>query len=324
MRSLQAEQLLESEGATFRRESRPITDFDLAAGLLNQARERPLIDELVEAYTLMLEDGLEAPAVIAYTNNQGRLVAMDGNQRLHAAKAHKDTTIDCYIVDVETRQKREALLLTINQKLNGLRLSGPANLANAMAWHKEFTNVPITEVARLFGYRAGYLQDKVRIEDTINRLDAVGIDIRELSTAAVSQLWGIKSEPAVEAIALLLNESGARGTLADEIIATVKATRSDASALAMADRLRQRSDIKDLILRKSHGRSRIPTLKRDNLFRHINGAIRILNKADGVSSLELRSSDDFEKLIDRCQLLNNLMRKLLFTSNGRETTKLTI
>lgn len=79
----------------------PVSEFDLEKSLKNQARINTVINEAqVETYVDAMKRGDDFPAVIAYLAN-GKLIAVDGNHRLQAAKI-VGKQVSVYVLDAKT------------------------------------------------------------------------------------------------------------------------------------------------------------------------------------------------------------------------------
>ncbi len=104
-RSERVERKLDEYGAKWTyREKVPVTEFDVQAGLRNQARMgKPLRDDVVTRYREGMKAGQKFPAVVACRKKGGDrlLVSADGNHRIVVAQ-ELGKTLDVYELDPET------------------------------------------------------------------------------------------------------------------------------------------------------------------------------------------------------------------------------
>ena len=107
-----------------------IGEFDEAASLKNQARDKPIIAELVEAYSIAMGNGVPFPAVVGFRKGD-RVIILGGNHRYQAAKKVGFESIGCYIVKIDDEKIMDRIPKVLNV-IEGRGLSRQERIASAV------------------------------------------------------------------------------------------------------------------------------------------------------------------------------------------------
>jgi hypothetical protein len=291
----------------------PLTDFDAEASKHNQARvQAPIIEDLVERYTLALIDGADLPAVIGKRRDKDNMVVLiDGNQRLAAHVEAERTAIDCYLIHGTNDAKEIALCWTAN-KLNGDAGSALDRMLQAKHYHKLYPNFPSKEVARLFGIKESTFSNSLREDEVTQRLHDFGLDADAINATNKHRLHTyIRSDVTFREAAKLCQEANLVGNQAQEFWADVRRAKTDTAVQDVIRAWRERPDVQDTIRRKRLGRPRIPASKMQWALKNINSLIHHLERNPDPSSLEVNGRAELLELLARYKHLGPLINGLL-------------
>lgn len=149
-----------------------VSDFDKSAGLHNQARNIPLIEEVADSYTIAMKNGASFPAVVAYRKAK-KLIILGGNHRLEAASRSGRQAILCYVVDCADDEQTIRFLTKALNLVVGVRPSRKDCVAAALSL-METCGIPAKKAAKLFCVSDTSLNSAKRAADARERLAAIG------------------------------------------------------------------------------------------------------------------------------------------------------
>lgn len=294
-----------------------LSEIDVEASKRNQARvNAPIIEDLVERYALAYIDGSEFPALIAWRADSGRLVLLDGNQRLAAAIDLDQKAIDVYVCSELTEEKRFAICWTANS-LNGDPGSPLDRMLQAKQYHLRYPGLPKNEVARRFRIKSEKFERELRSDEVGARLNQFGLDPEAISLTNKDRLHAyIASDVQFREAAKLIQEAGLKGGLAAEFWADIRRARTEKDALAVIDAWRERPEVADLIRQKRFNRPHIPKSRMQHLLDRFSGIHRFLERYPDLVALEVAGHDEVMQLANQYKALAPLINTLVRQSNS--------
>jgi len=294
-----------------------IAEIDIEASKRNQARvNAPIVDDLVERYTLALIDGNEFPAVIGYRNDAGRVVLLDGNQRCAAAIDAERSMLDVYVCSGLDDMQRTALCWSANG-LNGDPGSQLDHILLAKTFHQRYPGIPRNEVARRFHIKPEKFDREIRADEVSARMHEFGLDPDTMSQTNKDRLHAyIDNDTQFREAGKFVQEAGLKGTLASEFWADFRRARSEKDALGVIETWRNRKDIADLLRRKRFNRPLIPKSRMQHLIERMNGIHRFLERYPDVVSLEVAGRDEVATLSSAYKALGPLIAALVRQSQS--------
>lgn len=289
-----------------------LVDIDLEASKRNQARvNAPILEDLVERYTLAYIDGAEFPPLIAYKNDAGRVVLLDGNQRAAAAIDSERQVIDLYLCSELDEMRRTALCWTANS-LNGDPGSQLDRLLQAKAFHLRYPGLPREEVARRFRIKPEKFTRDLRGDEVDARLHQFGLDPESFSATNKDRLHAyMASDVQFREAAKLIQEAGLKGGLAAEFWSDIRRARTEKDALEVIETWRNRQDVQDLLRSKRFNRPHIPKSRMQQLLERLDGIRRFLERYPDLVSLEVAGSDEVMTLAARYKVLGPTINALV-------------
>jgi hypothetical protein len=318
MQDPRIEQWLTSEGVKWEYlPVAPIPDIDIESSKRNQARvNTPILEDLVERYTLAYIDGAEFPALIAYRADSGRLVLLDGNQRLAAAIDAERQAVDCYLCSELDDLRRTALCWTANA-LNGDAGTPLDRLLQAKAFHLRYPGLPKNEVARRFRIKAEKFDRELRGDEVSARLHQFGLDPEAMSASNKDRLHAyMQNDVQFREAAKLIQEANLKGGLAAEFWADIRRARTEQDALGVIEAWRERKDIQDLLRQKRFNRPHIPRSRMQQLLDRLEGLRRFLERYPDLVALEVAGHDEVMLLVARYKALAPTINALVRQSNS--------
>jgi ParB-like chromosome segregation protein Spo0J len=231
MRNPVYEQELDRQGVKWAYlEKVPLRDFNLKAGLANQARlEVPLVEELVAQYAALYREGSEAPPVVVYKKGP-RYVPMDGNHRLAGAERAGVTRHDCYVVDSADPQVLDRLTWGFNNHVNGLRMSPEDCLQHAITMVRKY-GMQLEPAAKEWGLPKWKVKQAVQHATLRERLEAHPDTARVYGKLAESTLARLcplleQGDDVLVPVTKALATTGASNSEADELVKKVRRART--------------------------------------------------------------------------------------------------
>lgn len=298
MQSNKTERFLKKEGAEYRLKTIDISDVDLPASELNQARlAEPIIEELIERYTLALGNGDEFTPIIVYKIT--KYVIIDGNHRLRAYIRAGKSRIKVYLVTNSYPALISKLTRIANRKLNGEGQSDNDVIAQAKWFHRT-QDMTISEVAAEWDIKPGRLSDALRFESGNLRLSRHGIDYTKLSKTAVLRLSSIDDDSVMSELAHLAIDAKLTSIEITDIITAMKTKRSEKERAKVIKNFRERPEI---LTRNRTGtgnsknrKAARRTARRTRFFRNMTSLYRFLEKKDTAGSLRIANQHDVERV----------------------------
>jgi len=258
VRSEQIENWLDQEnGVRYHLETVAQSAIDDEKSLANQARlGHPLIPHLVDDYAEAAEAGNKFPPLVAWKDGVGKLVLIDGNNRLHGfLKAGKPALIDVYVVDTDDRAILDRLTRTANRRLNGDRPNRADAVQHALHRVTSFGE-PIAVAAADFNVPTEDVQRAYARQMTRRRLDQLGIATSKLTDWMIYRLSTVHNDPLLAAVTHLTTDAQLTGEQMEGLIKAVREPRSEAEQLAVVDDWRERPEVRSRIERARKGSTR--------------------------------------------------------------------
>lgn len=166
-----------------------VAGIDYAAGLDNQARLRPLDDEVVERYTADMVAGAVFPAIVLRVVQDGDPSPLGGNHRLAAARAARRPVVAAYSVGPMDDLTAQLLALEDNRR-HGLPLTDEERLYHAVELSR--TAFRQEEAASIAGIPVSKLRLQLQANKAAGRAMKHSLDgWFELSTTSRARLAGI-------------------------------------------------------------------------------------------------------------------------------------
>jgi hypothetical protein len=313
MEDPRTEHWLTTEGVSYVYEPAvPVGLVDVEASKRNQARvNAPLIEDLVERYTMALIDGAEFPALLAYRRDDGRLVLLDGNQRMAAALDAEREAVDAYVVSGLDEMRRTALCWTANT-LNGDPGTPLDRMLLAKAFHLRYPLIPRSEVARRFRIQVKKLERELRTDEVGAKLMEFGLDPEAFNDTSKERLHAfIASDVQFREASKFIQEANLKGGLLQEFWVDARRARSDAEMLQIIERWRERPDIQELMRQKRFNRPHIPKSKIQQALDKLDSLIRHFERYSDLQSLEVAGRDEVLLVAARYKHLGPIIQGLL-------------
>lgn len=212
---------------------------DVDASLRNQARFDPLDDDAVDRYAAAMAAGDTFPPIVVHHAKTSRArqpwIILSGNHRFHAAR-RTDTKLAGYVVD---RVDDPTVLLRIAYQDNahhGLGLSAPERLRHAL--HLVDNGFSNRDAGRCVGISDTEIATAKTVRAAQERARAGGVAAFDtLPMATQKAIASIPLDDVFLAAARLTTRARLSAPQAAEITKAVKATRSEADALAAVEEL---------------------------------------------------------------------------------------
>lgn len=150
-----------------------LSAIDSTKSLANQARlEVAVLKDEISQYRAGYERGDHFPPLVVHRPGK-KFVLLDGNQRFFAASPDKDWKglrfHDAYLVDSKDEVVLNRIAWTINDRVNGRRMSYEDNLQHAMTYVRKY-NWTRTAAAKEFGINERALHKLVHIAEMKDKL----------------------------------------------------------------------------------------------------------------------------------------------------------
>jgi hypothetical protein len=235
------EQILTAHGVTFTYKG-VVLITEIERHKESQSRLRDTDKALVKEYVEKMKQGAIFPPVILWEDGYEGYGIVDGNTRVEAKKARKETTVDAYIVNVS--DSNEAIYVSaIFNATHGQRLS-KEEIHHAVIAAGLMDNPPTNEqLAKDYGLTVQMVSSVQNIHRVTGELTALGIDpvaiadsakvsLAKLADTAVKRDLAnliIDSDMKQTEIRHLCNEISKQGSEADRLRVVAEA-RSDRAA----------------------------------------------------------------------------------------------
>lgn len=176
------EQCLQREGVQFEYiDGISLDNIDIAKSLRNQARiDEAIVPELVESYSAHMKAGYEFPAIVLWRPGKGKYIIIDGNQRVQAKLKCNHKHTDAYIVLSTDKKVIDRITWTINNRVNGRRLTQEECMLHALSYVEQY-GMTATEASKEWGVNFTTLSNKIRAEETKKELLAGNVKIHNLN-----------------------------------------------------------------------------------------------------------------------------------------------
>lgn len=214
-------------------------NIDRESSLRNQARVgAPLIDEVVERYTVAMEKGDQFPPIIVYQSGK-RYVVIDGNHRVAAADRAELGELDAYIVKKASPQQTSVLTYEANT-----RHGEPTSMVERerQALHLIELGASRGEAANLLGVKVARLEYLMNDQEATQRLGSLGYDANDFSSSHRRRMHGVRSDVVFEALAGLVKSSSMNYETLDRLLPRINAQRNEAQQLAVIAEARREMD----------------------------------------------------------------------------------
>lgn len=322
MRNPVYEQALNKQGLTWSyEESRRLDDIDEKKSLGNQARlEHRIDDDLVESYRQVYEaDGSVFPPLVAYypgvstrPGPKPKLVLIDGNNRLAAARKAKRTTHDIYLVDCSDPRVIDRVTWTFNNLVNGKRLTPYESLEHASSYVRKY-GMDVTTAAKEWGLTRTKLQRHLKLTELKETLERN--KVKRTPLLSDDKLYSMSSlqqagEDVLCAAAVVVGENGLTNQDIDTMLRDVAKAPTSQEKKAVIDRIAASEDAKR---RRAETKGGTVNVKRndprDQLTSLITRGNRLFDKYERAA-LKPAPEDYKEQRVSAAALCHNL--SLLF------------
>lgn len=203
-------------------ENIPLDQFDLAAGLRNQARlTAPLDRDLVMEYALAMLDGDVFPAVIVERlPATGLLSAIDANHRLHAATEAKLSNVAAYILRPCDPASRRMALIAFNRRA-GKRTSMEEGIQHGI-WLVTHCSQTIVSAARVAKVSPDTLGTAIRTAKAKAEFAKAGIPVERITNSKLERVGSIPLRSIREKAAKLVAERQMSTSDVDSMVMAIK------------------------------------------------------------------------------------------------------
>lgn len=231
---------LNQRGVTFTYEADfGLYQIDKETSLRNQARiGAPLIEEVVERYTIAMSNGAQFPPIVLYQTGKAKYVVIDGNHRL-AAAIRSETPLGAYLID-KPSQEQIAILTYEANTWNG----EPTTLAERerQAIHLIELGTSAGQAAQIMGVRPARLDYLKSDQDATARLGQLGFEPADFGITTRRRLNTIHSDVVLDQAAKLVKEANLKFEQVDIMVPRINAQRNESQQLSVLTEMRRESD----------------------------------------------------------------------------------
>lgn len=252
---------LDSHGVTYRGPVRiPLDRINKRESRNNQARREAIDPETVERYAMARRRGEVLPPIVVRVAGGGKVTIVSGNHREAGEAKAGGTEIMAYVLAGDTPTEMIALLTVEANARHGKAVDASwrheeVSMLSGLGFSQE-------QIAAATASTEAWVQDSLRLRRTDNR--ALDLKVRgwmELTPTARRELSKLHSDPVfVEASRLVVDTEMGSGAPLRELIAQLRALRSDQEQLDLVHRVYQ-ARVAERKLKADTGRSRLPSYR---------------------------------------------------------------
>jgi len=217
----------------------PLYTIDRDASLKNQARVgAPLLEEVVERYTIAMSNDAQFPPIVVYAAGKNKYIVIDGNHRLQAA-IRAEKPLDAYVVTNPSPEQISILTYESN-----VTHGEPTTLAEREQQALDLVNrgISATDAAKIMGVRLARLEYLTNDQRATERLVALGYDANDFGITARRRLNNIHSDVVLSQMASLVKDAKLTYEQVDEIVPRINAQRNEAQQLSVVTEARRDFD----------------------------------------------------------------------------------
>lgn len=278
----------------------PLKNFDRERSLKNKGRMIPLTEDTVERYAMDMRRGNQFPAVVAFWDEQQRLVLLTGNHRLDAARRVGRSHLDAYCVEITDPAVVERITRTINN-IEGVGVDAAERLLHAVELVR---NHGYTVKAAAVECRIGekMLGERLRSDEVVKRLTRAGLTdkARRIVPTTLARMIDVQSDLVLGSVANLAADAKLSRQQVQEIVGDVVAAGSEANALLLLDDLRTSPAMRAQIQVTAGGRHPKPKAGQSpyqKLVRSIGTLRGVLSAARSLEDLGLGDTETRETVL---------------------------
>lgn len=315
IRDLPSEQLIRRLGAQWEYLARvPIGMINQTASLQNQARIGESVNQqTAQEYAAAMRNGADFPALVAFLLPDGTYVLAGGNHRLAAALAAERPTVDLYVLQVRDQGLRRLITMTLNMT-NSVRPKREDSLIQAVTWMNTYGK-SATQAAYAWGLPVSAIWDYQRSVATRSRMRKLGFQTISLPKSHISAIASLTNDHVLKEVVSLDQTFRLSAIDLNQIIADVKANRTEEEQLDVVRRWSQREDLRERRLTggasaKSSRRTPI-SRGRAEMMRLVNSLDRFVKRQETIGQCGLAVEDDYTHVnatlfavLDRLEKLN--------------------
>lgn len=205
-----------------------LDDVDQRASLRNQARIKPIDDDVAERYTDDMRKGDVFPPIIVRARGSRRVV-LGGNHRYKAARAAR-VPLSAYVVECS-----DEIALRISYEDNrrhGLPPAEPERIRQAV--HLVASGYKVAAAARVVGVPVGKLDRALRVDETVRRADGLGIrTYGRIPESSLSRLSFVRADPVFGDLLELTVDAALPSGDVERLVVAVNECRSEQQALEL-------------------------------------------------------------------------------------------
>lgn len=288
----------------------PLSRIDVKASLEAQARlDKRLDEEMVAKYAVAMDTGAVFPPLIAYDAG-GRLILIGGNHRVAAADLAQKSHFDTYVVNTDDRYIIDRMTRSMNYALEGKAGTQDEALQQAIFLVTTYGK-SAAEVARSFNLKAFNVENAVRRQKALKRIERLGISTKHINASIADHLGRLNDKPLV-AVEQLRTATGMSTDMLKALVKEVTAKKSEDEQLNVITTWSRKPEVQ---ARREQTRSgsvpRPQTLVRTRLFRLVSDMEHMLTQHTTPQSVQLTRSSDVDSLQPRWRDVNKKMENLL-------------
>lgn len=318
MRDPKVEKYLETFGLHFDYEpALPVRQIDVVASAQHNARETPVMPDIIERYALAMQAEANFPALVVVRLEGEKFFLLSGVQRTYAARKIKRETFDAYIVEPIDPTLSQLICRSINC-LEGQGHNSKVAMENAILMVTTYKCAQ-KQVASVFGLSPAAISHEINARVTKARLGAMGVSPATLRRDVVKKLHTFDSDPVLAATGGLIARAQLPAAESDELIEQVRQQRSEQKQLQVVEEWKARKEVKARIAHGREGQDPLPkTMGLPSQLRSsINRLHGLLHSATHVAETPL-TEEEIEEITGLWEDLTHTGRRF-FARRGEQS-----
>jgi hypothetical protein len=321
------EQWLTSEGVEFRYHPTVlVSKIDRQASLSNQARMtgKVLNQEMAQEYAeAMAQSELAAqafPAMVGFMMYDakgqplGRYILATGNHRLEASNLIQRQYFDLYEVLTRDAYLRDMLTRTANN-VEGARPDREESLQHAVFLITTYGRT-ILEMSRRLRVPEHAIETAVRLDKTVKRLEAEGINPDSLSRSAIIRLAAIHNANVLRELGSLATKAKMSEPMIGEVIKAIKQHSTEQKQIEEVQRWGERDDIKRRVAQTRNGSAIFRQEEKVQMWVSLARLERQLERCGNLQRLQFTDPADITRLRETWQRVNSQFNNLFQEPNA--------
>lgn len=231
------EQVLEAHGVDWQMRPRLAMDkINVTKSRQLQVRQgEPMDEDHAQSIAISIEEGAIIPPLLVYTDRDGRYIILDGIHRHAAYELLDRRTICAYELLKPTPNQLRLVVVKINST-HGKPLTMTQRIHHAIDLHTQ-GNMTLKALSTHLSIPHGRLQKALAVRRVEDRLGAMGLQNRHLSTTHMERLDNLKSDVVLKETFKLTHAIQLPTDEHRQLVTEVNRKRTEAAQLQTVERL---------------------------------------------------------------------------------------